>query len=499
MKWIPLLVFLVSTSVFAAERPNIVYILADDLGYGDIRCCNEDGKIATPHIDRVAKEGMLFTDAHSNSAVCTPTRYGVLTGRYAWRTRMKKSVLGGYSPNLIDTSRETVASFLKKRGYTTACIGKWHLGWDWAKTEETEKVEPKNFGPMDVDYEEPIKDGPNAVGFDYFFGIAASLDMPPYIYIENDRTVGYPTTEKRWIRKGPAHKDFEAVNVLPDITKKAVKFIHERGHDKKKTPFFLYFPLNSPHTPIVPAKEFVGKSGIGQYGDFVYQSDWSVGKILNALDDNGLAENTLVIVTSDNGCSPQAKFKDLAKQGHNPNYKFRGHKADIYEGGHRVTFVARWPGKIKPGSTSAQTICHTDLFATAADILGEKPADNMAEDSVSILPTLLGKDEDGKPLREATVHHSINGSFAIRQGKWKLCLCPGSGGWSAPRPGKATKDLPKLQLFDLEADIGEKKNVQDANPEVVERLTKLLQKYVAEGRSTPGARQANEGETPIWR
>jgi arylsulfatase A len=484
----------------AAEKPNIVYILADDLGYGDVKAFNPEGKIPTPRIDRLASEGIRFTDAHTGSAVCTPTRYGILTGRYAWRSKLKNGVLGGFSPPLIHPERATVASFLKKEGYRTACMGKWHLGWDWARTGATPETEPKNYGAMPVDYAKPIQNGPTRLGFDVFFGISASLDMPPYIYIDGDRTVGVPTVEKSFkvpARRGPAHVDFEAEDVLPDVTERAVKFVTECGHDADRKPFFLYVPLNSPHTPIVPKAEFIGKSGVGEYGDFVCQSDWAVGRIVDALEDNGLTENTLVIVTSDNGCSPQADFPALAKLGHHPSFKFRGHKADIYEGGHRVAFVAKWPGKIAAASTSDQTICLTDLFATVAEITETPVPPDAAEDSVSLLPALLGKAE--KPLREATVHHSINGSFAIRQGDWKLCLCPGSGGWSDPKPGKATKGMPPVQLFDLTSDIGETMNVAADHPHVVKALTELLQKYVDQGRSTPGAPQENEGAVRISR
>ncbi len=456
-------VVLATAAARATEKPNVVFILADDLGYGDVKAFNPEGKIPTPRIDRLAAEGMRFTDAHTGSAVCTPTRYGVLTGRYAWRSRLKNGVLGGFSPPLIAPERETVASFLRKQGYRTGCIGKWHLGWDWARTGKTPEKEPANYQAMPVDYTKPIANGPTSVGFDVFFGISASLDMPPYIYIENDRAVGVPTVEKSFKvpkRVGPAHVDFEAEDVLPDLAERAVKFIAECGHDAGRRPFFLYVPLNSPHTPIVPRAEFLGKSGVGEYGDFVCQTDWAVGRIVDALEDNGLTEDTLVIVTSDNGCSPQADFPALAKLGHDPSSRFRGHKADIYEGGHRVAFVAKWLGHIAPGSESAQTICLTDLFATVAEITGTPVPENAAEDSVSLLPALLGKAD--KPLREATVHHSINGSFAIRQEKWKLCLCPGSGGWSDPKPGPATRDLPPVQLFDLEADPGETKNLADA-------------------------------------
>ncbi len=456
--------------------PNIVYILADDLGYGDVAALNPEGKIPTPNIDRLAAEGMSFTDAHSGSAVCTPTRYGILTGRYAWRSRLKSGVLGGYSPHLIEPDRATVASFLRSVGYATACIGKWHLGMDWARTAETPGEEPKNYMAMPVDYAAPITNGPNANGFDYFYGISASLDMPPYIYIENDRTVGLPTATKSFKtpkRPGPAHPEFEAEDVLFDLADKAVDFIAERGHDAERTPFFLYLPLNSPHTPIVPEPEFHGKSGIGEYGDFVMQTDAAVGRVLDALEDNGFADGTMVVFTSDNGCSPQAKFDELAKHGHDPSYQFRGHKADIFEGGHRVPFVVRWPEVVAAKSSCAEYVCLTDLFATVAAITGGDLPPGAAPDSVSLLAALRG--EHGAP-RESVVHHSINGSFAIRQGNWKLCECPGSGGWSAPNPKEAAaNDLPAVQLYDLEADVGEQNNLQAERPEVVARLKAALE------------------------
>ncbi|MGH8164452.1 MAG: sulfatase-like hydrolase/transferase, partial [Rhodanobacteraceae bacterium] len=298
---------------------------------------------------------------------------------------------------------------------------------------------------------------------------------------------------------GPAADDFEAVNVLPTLTEKAVAFIGERAAAARAaTPFLLYFPLNAPHAPIAPADEWRGKSGINDYADFVMQVDDTVGRVLAALAAGGVAENTLLILTSDNGCSPTADFKTLAAKGHYPSYRFRGAKADIYDGGHRVPFIARWPaGKVKAGAQSDQMVCLTDLLATFAEILDEKLPNNAGEDSVSLLSALLG--EEDSPGREAIVHHSVNGSFSIRQGNWKLELCGDSGGWSEPRPGgKHVGSLPAVQLYDLEADVGERTNLWDEHPEIVERLTALLEKYVAEGRSTPGERQQNT--TPVtWR
>jgi arylsulfatase A-like enzyme len=478
-------------------HPNIVYVLADDLGYGDVKCLNAGGKIATPNLDALAAAGMIFTDAHSSSSVCTPTRYGILTGRYSWRSRLQSGVLGGYSRRLIEPGRLTVPALLQRHGYHTACVGKWHLGMDWPLKKGGFATDyPDGW---DVDYTKPIQNGPTSVGFDFYFGISASLDMPPYVYVENDRSVGVPTVEKTWVRKGPAHKDFEAGEVLPTLTKKAVEYIGRQAPQARKgRPFFLYLALTAPHTPILPAKEWQGKSGLNAYGDFVMQVDATVGQVLGALEAGGLARDTLVIFTSDNGCSPSANFAELAAKGHHPSYHFRGHKADIFDGGHRIPFLVRWPGRVKPGSRSDQLICLTDLLATCADVVGARLPDSAGEDSVSLLPALLGKAKG--PLHEAVVHHSVNGSFAIRQGKWKFELCPGSGGWSAPRPGRDdTSKLPLVQLYDLAADVGEKNNLQGKHPEVVARLTKLLEKYVADGRSTPGAAQKNAVAVDVWK
>jgi arylsulfatase A-like enzyme len=476
--------------------PNIVYILADDLGYGDVKALNPQGKIATPSLDRLAGEGIAFTDAHSSSAVCTPSRYSILTGRYNWRSRLKSGVLSGNSSPLIEPGRLTVAEMLREYGYSTACIGKWHLGLEWSRGG------PNSRGTnvlWQIDYTGPVRGGPVSVGFDTFFGIAASLDMPPFVYIENERCVGVPTVEKSWVRRGPAEKDFEAVDVLPTLTRKAVGYIDGRAAMARKgQPFFLYLALNSPHTPIVPTPEWRGKSGINNYADFVMETDWSVGAVLQVLETNGLTTNTLVIFASDNGCSPSANFPQLASHGHNPSYHFRGAKADIFDGGHRIPFLARWPGRISRGAASDQMVCLVDLMATCADILNVKLPANAGEDSVSLLPAMEGRAKE--PLREAVVHHSINGSFSIRQGNWKLELCPDSGGWSAPRPNSpAAAGLPPIQLYDLATDIGETNNVQAQHPEIVERLTRLLESYVQRGRSTPGAAQTNTTAVNIFR
>lgn len=472
---VPLCIFALPQDIRAADtdKPNIVYILCDDLGYGDVRCLNpQHGKIATPQMDRMAEQGMIFTDAHSSSSVCTPTRYGILTGRYNWRTHLQSGVLKGYDPALIAKDRMTVATLLKQEGYVTGMIGKWHLGMG---------IEEKNPSPI-------ITDGPTTRGFDSFFGITASLDMPPFAYIENDRFTEPLTTTKKWKRSGPAAAGFEAVDVLPTFTRKAVEFIAAQA--KGERPFFLYMPLNSPHAPIVPSKEWQGKSGLEPYADFVMETDWAVGEVLTALDKAGIGNNTLVILTSDNGPTGSASRR-LEKKDHDTNAGLRGVKTDIFDGGHRIPFIVRWPDRVKAGASSDQTICLTDLLATCANIVGAKLPDNAGEDSVSMLPALTGA--DNASLREFVVHHSINGSFAIRQGKWKLLLCADSGGQSDPKPGsKQAQALPETQLYDLESDMGETKNVQAEHPEVVARMTKALEQIIAEGRSTPGAKQSND-------
>jgi arylsulfatase A-like enzyme len=493
-------------------KPNVVSILCDDLGYGDVKCNNPEGKIATPHVDWLAGAGIRFTDAHTTSSVCTPTRYSVLTGRYAWRSRLQSGVLGGLSPRLIEPGRLTVAELLRQHGYRTACIGKWHLGMDWPRKPDAPGFDDRiENGPegWSADYSRPIANGPNAVGFDHYFGIAASLDMVPYTFIENDRVTAVPTVDKafpmmfgkpqRVTRRGPGAEAFEAADVLPALTRKAVEYISQHAADARAgKPFFLYLPLNAPHTPIAPTPEWQGRSGLNPYADFVMETDACIGQVARALDEHGLAGNTLLVVTSDNGCSPEADFPALLGKGHNPSCVLRGHKADIWDGGHRVPLVVRWPGKVQPGSTSGELVSLVDFTATCAEILGVKLPDNAAEDSMSILPALLGK--PGKPLREALVHHSIDGKFSIRQGPWKLELCPGSGGWSRPNDREAIKEgLPRVQLYDMTRDLGEQKNLEAGHPEVVKRLTALLEKYVADGRSTPGTPQQNDVPVDIWK
>ena len=465
----------------AAERPNIIFAMADDLGIGDVSCYNPDSKIKTPTMDGLAADGMRFTDAHSGSAVCTPTRYGVVTGRYAWRSTLKSGVTWGTSACIIPKSRMTVASFLKANGYNTACVGKWHLGLNYAKVGKK------------IDYGKPITLGPKQLGFDYFFGIPASLDMPPYVYVEVDRVLKAPTEKfkgkkgQAMIRGGAAFPGFREKDVLPDLTKKAVAFLEKQSKDK---PFFLYFPTPSPHTPVAPNDRFKGKSKAGIYGDFVIETDWAFGQLVETLKKKGLYENTLFIVTSDNGSSPHGYPIGLEKEHrHSTSLIYKGRKSHTYEGGHRVNFTATWPKVIKPGSISAQPVCHVDLMRTCADILGKTLPETAAEDSVSFLPVLKGGAIDPS-LREGIVHHSLNGTFCLRVGKWKAIFGKGQGGF-----GQIKEPVPKdpIQLYDLEADVRETTNVVGDHPDVMKRLGKLMAKYVTDGRSTPGARQKNEG------
>jgi arylsulfatase A-like enzyme len=494
---IPALGMAATASPAATSRPNIVFLLVDDMGWGDPACYG--GKVPTPNIDRVATEGMRFTDAHTTSAVCTPTRYSIVTGRYNWRSRKKSGVLGGTSKPLIAPDRATVAGFLGRQGYTSCAIGKWHLGLGWQKLAKPRKAEtgPTKGKGWDIDYSKPVTDGPLTHGFTHDFLYPASLDMPPYLYLRDDKSVGIPTVTKAFKtphRPGPALADFEADRCLRDFAREARSFIG--GCAEKKEPFFLYLPLTSPHTPIAPSKNWQGKSGLGEYLDFVMETDWVVGEVLAELDKRNVADNTLFVFTSDNGCSPSAHIPDLVKKGHDPCGPWRGNKADIYEGGHRVPFIVRWPGKVKPGTTCKLTISTVDFFATAADALGKSGdiPSAAAVDSFSILPALLDP-ENAKPIRPFLIHHSINGSFGIRKGDWKLCLCPGSGGWSDPRPKKARKDLklPPVQLFNLAADPGETKNLAGKNPEIAENLARLLANAIKSGRTTPGPKQSNDG------
>jgi arylsulfatase A-like enzyme len=480
------------------KAPNIIYVLADDLGYGDINTFNPNGKIKTPNIDALAFAGMKFTDAHTSSAVCTPTRYGILTGRYNWRSNLKSSVLTGKSKALIPTSRTTVATLLKQKNYNTAFIGKWHLGWDWALFNKDDNSgdgwSANDFA--NIDFSKPIKNGPKDLGFDYSYGHSGSLDMAPYVYVENGLPTKVPDTvtvnkgKYTWWREGPTSSDFIHDDVTPNFFRRSFDYIEKKSKDTK--PFFLYLALPSPHTPILPTEEWLGLSELNPYGDFVIMIDDYMGQLIKTIKDAGIEDNTIVIFVSDNGCSPQANFKLLDEKGHDPSAIYRGHKADIFEGGHRVPFIVKWPSRIKPNTTSDKTICTTDFFATCAEITDTTLQSNEGEDSFSLIP--LFKDPKASNfLRKATVHSSINGSFAIRKDNWKLIFCPGSGGWSSPRPdSELVKELPKFQLYDLSIDPGEDNNLYGQHPEVVNEMKNLMVSYIENGRSTMGEKLSND-------
>ena len=469
-----------SLSTSAAEvMPNVVFIMCDDLGYGDVHCFNPvNGKIATPNADRLAREGMMFTDAHSGSSVCTPTRYGLLTGRYSGRTNLQSGVVTGYAPSLIDAHRPTVASFLKSHGYHTAVIGKWHLNFQYLNPKTGEAYKSKDFKTPPVGAK--IPDGPISRGFDYYHGFHHARDMEAVI--ENDQVIEHDAT----------------INMLPRLTRKAVEYIDARAKAKDGKPFFLYLPLGSPHTPIVPSKPWQGRSNLGAYGDFVMETDNALGEVSAALARHGMTENTLIIFTSDNGCSKAAGIDQLAKQGHLVSGHLRGSKADIWDGGHRVPFIARWPGHIKPGTTSDQLICLTDLFATLSQIIGQPVPPGAAEDSVSFLPAFAGK-----PIvssRAGVIHHSISGHFAYRLGDWKLALARASGGWSSPNERNAPARAPQGQLYNMKNDIGEKVNLYTTQPELVQRLLNQLKSDIDRGRSTEGTPAKNDlDQIKLWK
>lgn len=477
----------VQHTVASQASPNIVYILADDLGYGDLGVYNKRGKIATPHLDRLAAQGMRFTDAHSPSSVCTPTRYAILTGRYPWRSQLPVGVLRGYSRPLMENNRATVASMLKEKGYNTAVIGKWHLGLGWAvKPSYAQLLSNPGYGikdemnPDHIDFDQPMTVSPMTHGFQYSYVLPASLDMPPYGYVQNGRLedplTGYTNLSKpdtgyagAFWRAGLMSPSFDFFDVLPNFIRKACGFIRDQ---KKETPFFLYLPLAAPHTPWMPTDEFRGRSKAGEYGDFVEQVDAAVGKVLHTLDSMGLSENTLVVFTSDNG--PYWRADYIEKYQHRSAGPFRGMKGDAFEGGHRVPFLVRWPGKVKAGTVSAATTTLANLMATAADLAGVQDRECVAEDSYSILPVLMGKAKQ-VPLQPAVVHSSSIGYYAIRMGDWKLIEGLGSGGFTVPKQIKPSAGMPSAQLYNLKKDIAETVNLYDQYPDQVARLRKQLQ------------------------
>ena len=492
-------VLLLSVSLCSAEQPNIVVILADDFGVGDIQAHYPKNKIATPHLDKLVRQGMSFTDAHSPSAVCSPTRYGLLTGRYAWRTRMQEWVIAAYEPPLIQKEVLTLPEFLRDNGYQTACIGKWHLGWDWAGPQKpTMDVLNRNAQKkMSWDFTKPIGGGPIDRGFDEYFGVVLP-NMPPFCWIENDRVTQQPTEKyKHEVPEGfavmprgfvgaPMAPGWKFEDILPELTKRSVEYIHDHAKDDK--PFFLYVSQTSPHEPVVPSENFKGKSGIAPIADFVMETDWSAGQVIQAIDDAGIADNTIVIFTADNGHSHYTGWDKLVAAGHMPSGPYRGHKGDVWEGGHRVPFVVRWPNKVVEGSQSDAMVCLTDVFATCADVLQKEMPKNCAQDSFSFLNAATG-DSDPKTGRSTMVNHSNFGEFAYRNGGWKLVYRLGEKNLNASR-GKPTV----AELYDLSNDIGEANNLVSTHPAKVEELTAELDQTIRSGSSREDATGDNDCE-----
>ena len=501
----------------AGGKPNIVVILADDLGYGDVQCYNpQRGKIPTPNIDRLASQGMRFTDGHSSSGVCSPSRYTLLTGRYHWRTRLQGGIVGAFEGPLIAPDRMTIGTLAKQNGYRTACIGKWHLGMDWLITKEQRALLSPSTPPADEAakagkkaaaagavateeqiaawrdiFSKPIAGGPITRGFDLYFGTSVP-NWPPFCFIENDRTVGIPSqflpreymVKNQASQQGPAVKDWKLEGILPALGDRTIQFINESV--SKKEPFLVFMPLTSPHTPLAVTPEWKGKSGLNSFADFVMETDAVVGRVLDALEKSGVADNTLVIFTADNGCAPYVGAKELEEKGHYPSGPLRGYKADAWEGGHRVAFIARWPSMVKAGTVCSQLVYQADFLRTFADVFGAKLPDNAGEDSFSLLPLLKGED---KPIRENAVSASIHGTPAVRKGSWKYIAAPGSGGW-----GSGGDQSQPIQLYNLADDLGETNNLAAAMPEKVAEMKVLLEKLINDGRSTPGVAQKNDVE-----
>ncbi|MEY3547822.1 MAG: hypothetical protein RLZZ552_189 [Verrucomicrobiota bacterium] len=487
-----LLLLLLPLAVFAADakKPNLLIILADDLGYGDVQAYNPTrGRIPTPHLDKLAAEGMRFTDGHSSSGVCSPSRYALLTGRYHWRTRLQTGIVGVFGEPLISPDRLTVAGLAKRHGYRTAAIGKWHLGWEWP-IAEADRPLFRNFRESQAKtppeaaraawtkvFTQPIKGGPTTRGFDTYFGTDVP-NWPPYCFIENDRTIGVPSEPlpKELFRDhlaslpGPALPEWSLEKILPTLTERACAFIADSA--AKPEPWMLYLPLTTPHTPLAVNAEWKGKSGLNNAAaDLIMETDAAVGKVLAALEASGAANDTLVLFTSDNGFASYVGVKDLEKQGHFPSGPLRDYKSSVHEGGHRVAFIARWPGQVKAGTDCDRLVHQTDVIATFADVLGTKLPDDAAEDSFSFLPLLKG-------AQAATRPHAVScaaaGTPGLRLGKWK---------YIATQPA---------QLYDLANDVGETKNLAAAMPEKVAEMKSLLEKLIVDGRSTPGEPQKND-------
>ena len=482
----------------AAELPNIVVILADDFGVGDIQAHYPDNKIATPHLDRLVGQGISFTDAHSPSAVCSPTRYGLLTGRYAWRTRLQEWVIAAYEPPLIASDRVTLPAFLRKRGYHTSCVGKWHLGWQWPGPQPSRMTEARNgLKNAAWDFSKRIEGGPLDRGFDDYFGVDLP-NLPPFTWIRNDRVAVMPTEKfvvdpqqgvvlPRGFVGCPTAPNWRLDEILPKITAEAVQRIHALAKGDK--PFFLYFSQTSPHEPVSPSSKFKGQSGIAPIADFVMETDWSAGQVLQAIEDAGVADNTIVIFTADNGHSHYTGWQQLIDAGHQPSGPYRGHKGDIWEGGHRVPLIVRWPDRIKAGSTSNRLVSLTDVFATCAEVAGAELPQLTAEDSVSFLAAAMQKPQVAP--RPPLVNHSNHGEFAYRDGPWKLVF-RNSGTLEKSRGKRRI-----AELYNLDDDVAEARNLAEEMPDQVTKLSQQLKALVQRGASRPDATGANDSKVQV--
>jgi arylsulfatase A len=477
------LLTIIGSACVAAERPNIVIILADDLGFGSLNSYGADeAHIRTPNIDRLAHEGRRFTDANTPSSVCSPTRYGLLTGRYDWRTDQKHGVLNTTDPLHIETSRSTIASLLKSAGYRTAAIGKWHLG----------------YGSERHDFRKPLSPGPLDIGFDYHFAVPQNHGDASGVYVRDRKVVGLRSDRNVPAGKSPYGRDYMGIdapqrvdeNVMDELTSDAIDWLQQPKDD---VPFFLYFAPVAIHFPYTPSDETNGTSGTGVYGDWIHELDLSVGRILDTLDQMKVAEETLVIFTSDNGGvlmtegdRPEA---EAYRAGLRCNGDWRGRKHSIYEGGFRVPFLVRWPGRVEPGTVCDETINLVDMYATIAALIDHpvSPNEAVAEDSFNVLPAFLGTPHT-QPLRSTMIVHSPNGNFAIRRGPWK---------YIEGQPSPTLKQPPRrdelhAQLYNLQADPAEQNNVISEHPDVAKRLATLLEKQRADGRSSPPQREKNQ-------
>jgi arylsulfatase A-like enzyme len=483
--------------------PNILFILADDLGYGDVACYNPESKVPTPFLDKLASDGMRFTDAHSPSTVCTPSRYSLLTGRMAFRTGFPGVFTGAGGPCLIEETRLTLPQLLRKHGYATACIGKWHVGL----TFMDEAGQPINENGLEavqrIDYSRPIPDAPIHRGFDQFFGTACCPTTDYlYAFIEGDRIPVPPTglLDREPLPDHPYSKDNRIGMIAPgfDLEEvdmlfldKSKEFIQEHASSSPGKPFFLLHSTQAVHLPSFPGRDFKGKTQAGPHGDFIFEFDHIVGQLMKTIDSLGLAENTLVMVSSDNGPEVTSVIhmrKDYQHDGARP---WRGMKRDQWEGGHRVPFIVRWPGKIQANSQTDQTVCLTDVMATCAEIVGAELPDNAAEDSYSILPVLLGEQPEDLPVRSHTLHQTITLELAIRHDLWKYLDHKGSGGNTYKSEGLKPYVLPETapdapgQLYNLNEDPGETTNLYYEHPEIVNELKTRLDNLRDSGRSVP--------------